>query len=1203
MNDVTHVPLKDFSLDDRYRVERGGVYLNGVQALLRILLDQRRADVRRGLNTGGFVCGYPGSPVGGVDGELERNAALLSEHHVVHRFGLNEELAATAVAGSQLLHEAPGARYDGVFGLWFGKAPGVDRAADAFRHANFRGVGRNGGVLAVAGDDPHARSTIFPSDSNGVFSSLYMPTLCPGSVQDVVDFGLHGYALSRASGLWVGLKLVNDVADSAGTVLVDPARIAPIAPEVQFDGELLAPRMRVNATGPALVEAERRIVHGQHEIARQYARANGLNRITFDPKRPRFGIAAVGKNYFDLRQALRDLRIDDAALETAGVRLLKIGMIYPIEPSIVRAFAAGLEEILVVEDKRPVLEAAIKDILYGTASPPRVLGKTDESGAPLLSAHGELSADEIARVLARRLDARLPSLALAERVASLERPAAPTRPPAARTAYFCSGCPHNRSLRVPEGAVVGAGIGCHIMTLSMSRVFGEVVGFTQMGGEGAQWVGLAPFSDTGHFFQNLGDGTFAHSGSLALRFAVSAGINVTYKILYNSTVAMTGGQDIAGGLAVPAMVKMLQAEGAARIAITTDEPERYKGVDVSGAQVRHRDDLVEVERELAATPGVTVLIHDQQCAAEKRRGRKRGTIAVKPQTVVISERVCEGCGDCGQKSNCLSVQPAETEFGRKTRIHQSSCNQDFSCLLGDCPSFMTVETTAPRSKPRRAAARALPADIVLPEPREIVPSDDFCAVLVGIGGTGVVTVNQVLGTAANIAGLHAQTYDHTGSAQKAGPVISHLKVSQAPIAGAPTVSGARADLYLVFDPLGAVSPDNLLMTAPGRTVAVVSTAKVPTGQMVSNPKRSYPSLAALTERINAATRPDENLFLDAQSLAERLLGDHMASNLLLVGAAYQRGALPIPAEAIERAIRLNATQVDMNLAAFRWGRFWAADPERVGNLAGAAGREKAGAPRAVEKLSERAARIVDSVGAKGELKRLLSIRAPELIAYQDEAYAASYARMVARAREIESRVAGGRAAFSEAVARNLYKLMAYKDEYEVARLLLAAEAERRASLGAGTNVRISFHLHPTFLRTLGVKKKVKLGPWFKPGFAALKALKAARGSPLDLFGRTQVRRIERALLTHYRALLEALFATLSAETYDLAVELAQAPDLVRGYEEVKLANVSRYRTEVERLAGLLSLEVPFGPEVAALPLSDAQPARAPGSLRPHPSQI
>ena len=1063
-----NAPFRQLSLEDRYSVESGAIYLSGIQALTRILIDQRRADVRRGLNTGGFVCGYPGSPVGGVDHEMERARKFLDAHHVVHRRGLNEELAATAAFGTQTLNGVPGARYDGVFAMWFGKAPGVDRSIDAFRHANFRGVDPRGGVIAVAGDDPHARSTIFPSDSNGVFSSLFMPTLNPGNVQDVIDFGLHGYALSRASGLWVGMKLVTDVADSAGTALVDPMRIAPILPEVMYLGAKLEPHLRVSEAGAMLIEAERRMLLGQHEIARLYARANNLNRIMVEPARPRIGILTTGKTYYDLRQALRDLGFDQAAMEAAGLRILKMGMIYPIEPTILRDFSRGLEEIIVVEDKRPLLEAALKETLYHEHERPRIVGKSDETGAPLLPSHGEWSSDAIARALASRLRSCVPDVSRIDaRIDRLDR-ASNSAPPvgAARSAYFCSGCPHNRSLRVPEGSVVGGGIGCHIMAVWMGPFAGDIVGFTQMGGEGAQWVGLSPFSDTKHFYQNLGDGTFAHSGSLAIRFAVSAKVNVTYKILYNSTIAMTGGQDVAGGMAVPDMIKMLEAEGVTKIIVTTDEPERYKGVAISNATLRHRDDLIESEKELAATAGVTVLINDQQCAAEKRRKRKRGALAYKQRTVVINERVCEGCGDCGRKSNCLSVQPVQTEFGRKTQIHQSSCNQDFSCLLGDCPSFLTIEGAQAQSGARARVAAVFP-DVVLPEPATAPAGDEFCAGLVGVGGTGVVTVNQILGTAATIAGLHAQTYDHTGSSQKAGPVVSHLKISREPMESAPTVTSGGADLYLVFDALGAVNPVNLAMAAPDRTIAVVSTTSAPTGEMIANPARKYPAMQDLTDRINAASRESENLFVDAQALAERLTGDHMASNMLLVGAAWQRGALPIPADAIEQAIRLNGAAVEMNLAAFRWGRLWVADPRRIPAQAaeGAAGATQA-SPAAI---GPDACRAIDDTGAEGELKRLMQIRVPELVSYQNLAYAQSYAAVVRDALEAERRAGGGRTTLSEAVARNLFKLMAYKDEYEVARLMLESTTRERIAAGFGPDARVSWNFHPTFLRALGVK--------------------------------------------------------------------------------------------------------------------------------------
>ena len=1182
----------EFSLDDRYALESGAIYLNGIQALTRILIDQRRADLRRGLNTGGFVCGYPGSPVGGVDHEMERAKRFLDAHHVVHRRGLNEELAATAAFGTQTLHAAPGARYDGVYAMWFGKAPGVDRSVDAFRHANFRGVDPRGGVLAVAGDDPHARSTIFPSDSNGVFSSLFMPTLNPGSVQDVIDFGLHGYALSRASGLWVGLKLVTDVADSAGTALVDPARIMPLIPEVLYRGARLEPKLRVGEAGAMLIEGERRMLLGQHEIAREYARLNGLNRVMFEPRRPRIGMLTTGKTYYDLRQALRDLGIDETEMERLGLRILKMGMIYPVEPTVLRDFSRGLEEVIVVEDKRPLLEAALKEVLYHEPERPRIIGKEDETGAPFLPSHGELSADVIARACGSRLRARVSEPARIDaRIDRLDRASNSASPvSAARSAYFCSGCPHNRSLRVPEGSVVGGGIGCHIMAVWMAPFAGDIVGFTQMGGEGAQWVGLSPFTDTKHFFQNLGDGTFAHSGSLAIRFAVSSGANVTYKILYNSTIAMTGGQDVAGGMSVPDMVRMLEAEGVKKIVVTTDEPERYRGVDVSRASVRHRDDLIAVETDLAATPGVTALINDQQCAAEKRRKRKRGALAWRPRSIAINERVCEGCGDCGRKSNCLSVQPVETEFGRKTRIHQSSCNQDFSCLLGDCPSFLTIEGGAVEARLAKPAPLPFP-DVALPEPQTASAGHEFCAGLVGVGGTGVVTVNQILGTAATIAGLHAQTYDHTGSSQKAGPVVSHLKISPAPLESAPTVSSGSADLYLVFDTLGAVNPVNLAMAAPDRTIAIVSTARAPTGEMVANPAKTYPPQQALADRINAASRQDMNLFIDAQALAERLTGDHMASNLLLVGAAFQRGALPIPAAAIEQAIRLNGAQVEMNIAAFRWGRLSVADPAAIP----AAAQVATDAPAPPRALDPRAQAIVNSIGASGETLRLLQIRIPELIAWQDEACARDYAAFVGRALQAERRAGGGRTTLSQAVARYLYKLTAYKDEYEVARLMLDQEAAQNIVATFGAGAKISWHVHPTFLRALGVKKKISLGAWFRPVLRMLAAMKGLRGGALDLPGRARVRKIERALPAHYRQLMIAAFDALTPANYDAVAELAAAPDMVRGYEDVKLASVALYKTEIERLAHALGLDPAFGAtldSVAHTPAPQADATKA-----------
>ncbi|MEZ5653572.1 MAG: indolepyruvate ferredoxin oxidoreductase family protein [Burkholderiaceae bacterium] len=1168
-----------FSLDDRYRVESGQIYLSGTQALVRLMLDQRRRDERAGLNTAGFVSGYPGSPVGQVDDEMLAARPWLDEQKVVFQPGQNEELAATAVFGTQTLHEVPGARYDGVFSMWYGKAPGVDRSGDAFHHHNFRGTARHGGVLAVAGDDPHARSTIFPSDSNSAFYKFFMPLLAPADVQEVIDLGLHGFALSRASGLWVGMKFVTDVADSAGVAEVGPDRIRPVLPEVPFDGKPLVPELRMNDVAWAMIETERRIVDGQLEIARRYAALNDINRITGAAASARIGLVTGGKTWVDLCQALHDLGLDESALVARGIRLLKMGMLYPVEPGIVRRFADGLDEIIVIEDKRPFLELFIKDILYGLPQRPRVLGKLDDEGRPLLPAYGELSADAIARALLARVVHGLNESPIArDRVALLHRPkSVPIALSTSRLPYFCSGCPHNTSLKAPEGAVVGAGIGCHIMDLWMGKGFGIVKGYTQMGGEGAQWVGLAPFTDTPHFFQNLGDGTFAHSGSVAVRFSVASGRNITYKILYNSTVAMTGGQRVQGAMSVADMVKALEADGVRRIIVTSDEPEQFSGDRIGSATVWHRDRLIEAERALAATPGTTVLLHVQQCATEKRRLRKRGRLDYKPMWATINPRVCEGCGDCGEQSNCLSVQPVATDFGRKTQIHLSSCNQDFSCLKGDCPSFATVETSAESPGRRRRAPIDLPRDLSIPEPVTIVPTERFSVCLTGIGGTGVVTVNQVLGTAAFTAGMRVQTYDHTGSSQKAGPVVSHLKVIPPDQTGSPTVGTGEADCYLVFDALVGVNPNNLATTHPDKTVAVVSCTEVPTGEMIADRGKRFPEQAQLRASIDAGTRRESNHYLDAQALAERLLGDHMASNLLLVGVAYQAGALPIPADAIEQAIRLNARAVEMNLAAFRWGRLWVVDRQRV---------EQAARPQAEilafpeqRSLPDEARSWVNAIAATGELARAVELRVAELIAYQGMGLAKRYAERVATVRRAEAAVVGERSELTLAVARNLYKLMAVKDEYEVARLLLDQAEQSRIAGIFGPDARVSWHLHPTFLRRLGVQRKVRFGPWFRPVLKLLRAARRVRGGPLDVFSRSRIRATEKALLQHYEKLIDVVLASLNGAHHADAVALLDCPDQIRGYEDVKMRSIQTYLEMVRSLAEPLGIDATQGSQL------------------------
>jgi indolepyruvate ferredoxin oxidoreductase len=1144
---------REVSLQDKYLLEEGRILLTGVQGLVRLPLDQHRADRRRGLHTGTMISGYQGSPLGGLDLEIQRNRKLIDEHHVHHVPGLNEELGATSAWGSQLAANLPGASYDGVLAMWYGKAPGLDRAADSLRHGNFVGVSRTGGALAVVGDDPSCKSSTIPSASESVLASFHMPVFFPGNVQEVLDLGLHAFACSRASGLWAGVKIVTNVADAVGTAEVAPDRVAPLLPDLGYEhqphGNLLA---------PASLEMERTLLGVRTDLALAYARENGVNRIE-GAGDAWLGIVAPGKAYFDLRHALRSLGLDDRALDRAGVRILKLGMIWPLEQAIARDFARGLDEILVAEEKGPFVETQLKEALYGTEGAPRIVGKRDERGERLLPAELDLDADDIARVVGARLGGRVRLDSVDARLRKLDeiegRPSA--LPMAQRTPFFCSGCPHNSSIKAPDGTLVGGGIGCHTMVLLNPEGKGEITGITQMGGEGAQWIGMAPFTQDSHLVQNLGDGTFHHSGSLAIRAAIAAGVNITYKLLYNEHVAMTGGQAIEGQLSVPDLTRWLELEGVRRIIVTAEDTSRYRGVKLADiAELRDRKELLASQQELAEVEGVTVLIHDQECAAELRRKRKRGKAPEPSERIWINERVCEGCGDCGQKSSCLSVIPVETEFGRKTQIHQASCNKDYSCLEGDCPSFLTVV-------PGERAKRGTPAlDVELPEPERLATDEDFAVRMMGIGGTGVVTVNQVLGMAALMDGLQVSGLDQTGLSQKGGPVVSDLRISREPLAAASKTPAGSIDLYLGFDLLGAAGDKNLVTTDSERTVAVVSTHAIPTGRMVVDVNERFPELAAQLDRIDATTRREHNLYLDAQMLSERLFGDHMMSNTLALGAAYQRGMLPVSAEALERAIRLNGAAVDKNLAAFAWGRAVVAAPDAV--------ERATRAPEEVvpvRELSPAERELVDLAvdGDQGELRRLAEVRVPELVAYQDEAYARRWAELVRRAHVAEQERTPGHSELAEAVARQFFKLMAYKDEYEVARLHLDAVEQAKVRAEFGEDVKVAFNLHPPLLRAMGLERKLKLGAWFVPAFRSLRRMRRVRGTRLDPFGRAEVRRVERELIGHYEELVGEALTLLAPETHDTAVELLELPDLIRGYEDIKLRNVALYRKRAEAM--------------------------------------
>jgi indolepyruvate ferredoxin oxidoreductase len=1130
------------SLEDRYSLAEGEVFLTGVQACVRVLIDQHRADAAAGLRTATLASGYPGSPLAGLDRELERLGPLGAEHDIVLRRAVNEELAATAVYGSQLANTLPGPRFDGVVGVWFGKAPGLDRATDAIRHGNHLGTDRRGGVLALVGDDPGCVSSTVPSASERLLAALHVPTFVPGSVQEVLDLGRHAIACSRASGLWSALKVVTNVADAAATAQVGAGRVAPQQPLLEWEGAPFVHTPSPTLLPPYVVEMERTMVGPRTELARLYGRLNALNRVVRDDPGARVGVVAAGTALHDTLAALGELG--------GAARVLQIAMLSPLDAEVVRGFAAGLEEIVVIEEKGPFLELLVRDALYGAAERPPVLGAHDDRGAPLVPAHGALDVDAIARVLGARLLAHGESgvrAALERLDAVAARPAVELG--AQRTPFFCSGCPHNTSLVTADDEVVGAGIGCHTMVMLAGAGHGRVSGMTQMGSEGAQWIGAAPFVDVPHFTQNLGDGTFHHSGSLAVRAAVAADLDITFKLLANGYVSMTGGQQIPGGMPVEAIARSLAAEGVRRIVITSDDPHRFTRAELPAiATVRPRADVMRVQEELAATPGVTVMIHDQACAAELRRERKRGRAPDPAMRVLINERVCEGCGDCGERSGCLSVEPVETEFGRKTRINQTSCNRDYSCLAGDCPSFVTYD--APAASPRAAAGAP---DVDLPAPAA-APGPEARIRLVGIGGTGVVTVNQVLGMAALLDGRHAGGLDQTGLSQKAGPVTSDLRLSASAVTDGAVVPAGDADLLLGFDLLGAAAPGALRVADPVRTLAVVSTALAPTGEMVVDARASAPDPHAARAAIDAVTRAADNVYLDAHGLCEQLFGDATAANVLLLGAAWQAGTIPLSLAAIEEAFRLNGVAVERNLAAFAWGRVAVARPAAL----------PAGAPAPVVGTPDRIREQVAAVEpGEGPLRRTLELRAADLLGWGGPRAVGAYLASVARVREAE-RARTGESAVTEAFAQGLHKLTAYKDEYEVARLHL--EGLRELPAGA----RPTFHLHPPLLRALGMRRKLRLGPWFIPVFRLLRRGRVLRGTAFDPFGHSEVRRVERALPGEYTSHVEAALARLDERTAPLVLEIAQLPDLVRGYEQIKLAGVVRFRERAAELEAALA---------------------------------
>ncbi|MFM7849228.1 MAG: indolepyruvate ferredoxin oxidoreductase family protein [Rubrivivax sp.] len=1172
--EVIRKALESVTLDDKYALEHGRAFMSGVQALVRLPMLQRQRDALAGLNTAGFISGYRGSPLGSYDQSLWQARKHLAGQHIVFQPGVNEELAATAVWGTQQLDLFPQSKkFDGVFGIWYGKGPGVDRCSDVFKHANMAGTSRHGGVIAVAGDDHVAKSSTAAHQSDHIFKACGLPVFFPSDVQGILDMGVHAFAMSRFSGVWAGMKTIQEVVESSSSVTVDPARVRIVLPE-----DFVMPEGGVHMRWPdTALEQEARLFDYKWYAALAYIRANRLNHNVIEGRNggqgDRFGLIASGKAYNDMRQALADLGLDDDTCRQLGIRVHKVNVVWPLEATATREFARGLQEILVVEEKRQVIEYQLKEELYNWRDDvrPNVLGKFDEpegdlsggewsqpnpSSRWLLRAKADLTPAIVAQAIAKRLKKLgVPAdieQRMNERLAIIE---AKERSLAVidargidRLPWFCSGCPHNTSTRVPEGSRAVAGIGCHYMAVWMDR---STVTFSQMGGEGVSWVGQAPFSKDAHIFANLGDGTYYHSGMLAVRQSIAAQVNVTYKILFNDAVAMTGGQPVDGTLKVPEMTRELDAEGAKRIVVVTDEPQKYDDAGVKarlapGVTVRHRDDLDAVQRELREVEGCTILIYDQTCATEKRRRRKRGTMATPAKTVVINELVCEGCGDCSVQSNCLSVEPVETEFGRKRRINQSTCNKDFSCLKGFCPSFVTVEGGALK-KPKKEQRGDLAGLPPLPEPVLPVAESAWGIVVGGVGGTGVITIGQLLGMAAHLEGKAVVTQDAGGLAQKGGATWSHVQIANRPEALFTTkVDTAKADLVIGCDPIVTASKATLAVAHAGRTFVALNSHGTPTAAFVHNPNWQFPEASCEAAIAGAVGREGLGAF-DAEEVAVQLLGDSIYTNPLMLGYAWQKGRVPLSRAALLRAIELNGVQVQNNHAAFEWGRRCAHDLAAVQALF--------------------AARQVIEFVKKPSVDELVKRRVEFLTGYQDAAYAQRYQAFVERVRAAETPLGKG-TALSEAVARYLFKLMAIKDEYEVARLHTDPAFTRKIESMFEGDFKLVHHLAPPAIAKRNAKGelvKQPFGPWVRKVFPLLARLKGLRGGALDVFGKTEERRMERQLLVDYEACIDELLKGLNPDKLPLAAEIARIPEEIRGYGHVKERHVKAARAKWDGL--------------------------------------
>lgn len=1141
------------SLDDKYDLSCPRAYMSGTQALVRMTMMQQERDKANGLNTAAYISGYRGSPLGAVDLQFERAESFLVPRNIIFQPGLNEDLAATAIWGTQQAELRGDGVYDGVFSLWYGKGPGVDRSGDAFRHGNLAGTSPNGGVLVLMGDDHTCESSTTAHQSEFALVDAMIPVLNPAGVQELIDYGILGWAMSRYSGCWVGLKAVKDTIEVTGTVDSSLDRIKIQSP---LDFDLPEGGLSIRKSDPPLAQEARLHDYKRHAVL-AFARANGLDKQIFaGGKKPKIGIVSTGKSYLDVRQALDLLEIDEVAAADFGVRLFKIAMTWPLEPEGVKKFAKGLDLIIVVEEKRSLIETQLREQLYGMKNAPVIIGKRDEEEAVLFPAKAALDANEIALAIGSRILKNHKSNALETAVSNLQETQRQSRNAASlskRTPYFCAGCPHNSSTVIPDGSRAYAGIGCHWLVQFADR---NTEGYTHMGAEGANWIGEAPFSSRDHVFQNLGDGTYNHSGLLAIRAAIASGVTMTYKILYNDAVALTGGQANEGDLSAHDIARQVAACGVERLTLVTNEPDKYAdaGPLPVGTEMVGRDELARVQREYTSIPGISVIIYDQTCAAEKRRRRKRGTFPDPAKRVFINEAVCEGCGDCSIQSNCVAIAPLETEFGRKREIDQSMCNKDFSCIEGLCPSFVIVEGGTYKGKVQQSASgeKPIPDISTLPEPEFVGDRSLFSAVVTGVGGTGVVTIGSLIGMAAHLEGKGCGVLDMAGLSQKGGAVVSHIRISEeAGDIQSIRVNSGGANLILGCDVMGAGSDTVLALMQKGKTASVINAHETYPADFIHKPNFEMPT-DMLKLAIEARTDAKKFDFIDATKLATGLMGDSIATNLFMLGFAMQKGYLPIGIEALEEAIGLNGVAIEMNINAFRWGRIAAHTPEVVFAQVG----EKP---------------LVETLKVLPTLRELVDKRTRFLTDYQNSAYGERYRELVDKVRKVESSVAGDTGALSEAVARYYFKLMAYKDEYEVARLYTQTAFLSSIERQFEGDVKISFQLAPPLFAATdpetGRPIKKSYGPWMRKAFGVLAGLRGVRGTMFDPFGYLAERKQERALIEQYEETVLELLANLTVDNYNVAIEIAQLPEEIKGYGEVKARKIA---TVEEQKGALLS---------------------------------